>query len=130
MVYADVDNIMSIFSRNTFSSVSVRLQSPADFAAFRDAVSANPALHLEAQRESQVVEEGFKSLNAILNFVSSSARSWRSAQRWAPSTPCMRSSTRESSRLADGFRRRRRELFVVPRGKMPDFGEFIIKVKH
>ena len=59
---------MSTFNRNTYSSVSVRLQSPADYAAFREAVRANPALHLEAERESQVVEEGFKSLNAILNF--------------------------------------------------------------
>jgi putative ABC transport system permease protein len=68
VVYANVDNIMSTFNRNTYSSVSVRLQSPADYAAFREAVRANPALHLEAERESQVVEEGFKSLNAILNF--------------------------------------------------------------
>jgi putative ABC transport system permease protein len=70
VVYADVDNIMSTFSRNSYSSVSVRLRSAADFAAFRDAVSANPALRLEAQRESEVAEEGFKQLNAILNFVS------------------------------------------------------------
>jgi putative ABC transport system permease protein len=70
VVYADVDNIMSTFSRNTYSAVSVRLQSPADYAAFRDAVSANPALQLEAQRQSEVAEEGFKELNAILNFVS------------------------------------------------------------
>jgi putative ABC transport system permease protein len=70
VVYADVDNIMSAFSRNSYSSVSVRLRSAADFAAFRDAVSANPALQLEAQRESEVAEEGFKELNAILNFVS------------------------------------------------------------
>jgi putative ABC transport system permease protein len=70
VVYADVDNIMSTFSRNNYSSVSVRLRSAADFAAFRDAVSANPALRLEAQRESEVSEEGFKELNAILNFVS------------------------------------------------------------
>jgi putative ABC transport system permease protein len=70
VVYADVDNIMSIFSRNSYSAVSVRLRSPADFAAFRDAVSANPALKLEAQSESEVTEEGFKELNAILNFIS------------------------------------------------------------
>jgi putative ABC transport system permease protein len=70
VVYADVDNIMSIFSRNSYSAVSARLRSPADFAVFRDAVSANPALKLEAQRESEVAEEGFKELNAILNFVS------------------------------------------------------------
>jgi putative ABC transport system permease protein len=70
IIYADVDSIMSTFSRNTYSSVSVRLQSPADYDAFRDAIKANPALHLEAQREREVMEDGFKQLNAILNFVS------------------------------------------------------------
>jgi len=69
-VFADVDSIMSTFSRNTYSSVSVRLQSPSDFVAFRDAVKANPALHIEALREREVMEDGFKELNAILNFVS------------------------------------------------------------
>jgi putative ABC transport system permease protein len=70
VVYADVDSIMSTFSRNTYTSVSVLLQSPADYDAFRDAVRANPALHLEAKHESEVVEDGFRQLNAILNFVS------------------------------------------------------------
>src|SRR6202051_2671716 len=70
VVYADVDNIMSTFSRKTYSAGSVRLQSAADFDAFRDAVNANPALHLEAKREREVIEDGFKELNAILNFVS------------------------------------------------------------
>jgi putative ABC transport system permease protein len=70
VVYADVDSIMSTFSRNTYSSVSVLLRSPADFDALRDAVKANPSLHLEAQHESDVVEDGFKQLNAILDFVS------------------------------------------------------------
>jgi putative ABC transport system permease protein len=69
-VFADVDSLMSTFSRNTYSSVSVRLQSPSDFDAFRDAVKSNPALHIEAQRERDVMEDGFKELNAILNFVS------------------------------------------------------------
>jgi putative ABC transport system permease protein len=69
-VYADVDSIMSTFSRTTYSSAAVRLQSPADFDAFRDAVAANPILHLEVQRERQVIEDGFKPLNSILNFVS------------------------------------------------------------
>jgi putative ABC transport system permease protein len=70
LVYADVDSIMSTFGRNTYSSVSVRLQSSRQFEAFRDAVSANPTLHLEAHRERDVMEDGFKQLNAILNFVS------------------------------------------------------------
>jgi putative ABC transport system permease protein len=69
-VFADVDSIMSTFGRNTYSSVSVRLQSPSDFDALRDAVKGNPALHLEAKREREVMEDGFKELNAILNFVS------------------------------------------------------------
>jgi putative ABC transport system permease protein len=70
VVYADVDSIMSTFSRNSYTSVTVRLQSPADFDAFSDAVRTNPTLLLEAQHESKVVEDEFKQLNAILNFVS------------------------------------------------------------
>jgi putative ABC transport system permease protein len=70
VVYADVDSILSAFSRNAYSSVSVRLQSPSDFDAFRDAVNANPTLHLDTHRERDVMEDGFKQLNAILNFVS------------------------------------------------------------
>jgi putative ABC transport system permease protein len=70
VVYADVDSIMSTFGRNTYSSVSVRLQSSAQFEAFRDAVGANPSLHLEAHRERGVMQDEFKQLNAILNFVS------------------------------------------------------------
>jgi putative ABC transport system permease protein len=70
VVFADVDSIMSAFNRNTYGAVSVRLQSPAEYSEFRDAVSANPALKLEARRESDVAEEGFKELNGILNFVS------------------------------------------------------------
>ncbi|GAC1501045.1 MAG: ABC transporter permease [Steroidobacteraceae bacterium] len=70
VVYADADTLMSAFNRNSFSSVAARLQSPADFAAFRDAVTANPALHLEADHESAVVADRFRQLNAILDFVS------------------------------------------------------------
>ena len=69
-VYADVDSLMSTFSSNTYTSVSVRLQTPADFDAFSDAIKANPSLHLEAKREREVTEDGFKQLNAILNFAS------------------------------------------------------------
>ncbi|HME41095.1 MAG TPA: ABC transporter permease [Steroidobacteraceae bacterium] len=70
VVYADVDGIMSAFGRNTYSAATVRLRSAADFAAFRDAVTANPTLHLEVKHESEAVEDGFKQLNAVFNFVS------------------------------------------------------------
>jgi len=69
VVYGDVDSIMSAFKTNTYTSVAVMLQSAADFGAFRDAVAANPALHLDALPESAVVEDEFKQLNAILYFV-------------------------------------------------------------
>jgi len=70
VVYADVDSILSAFTRNTYSSAAVMLQPAADFDAFRAAVRADPTLHLDVQHESDVVEDGFKQLNAILNFVS------------------------------------------------------------
>jgi putative ABC transport system permease protein len=70
VVYTDVDILMSTFNRNTYNQVSVMLQSPADFAAFRDALLANPALRLEAQHESEVVQEDFKQLKGILDFSS------------------------------------------------------------
>jgi putative ABC transport system permease protein len=69
VVYGDVDSIMSAFKSNTYTSVAVMLQSAADFGAFRDAVAADPALHLDALPESAVVEDEFKQLNAILYFV-------------------------------------------------------------
>jgi putative ABC transport system permease protein len=70
VVYADVDTIMSTFSRNTYNVVLVRLRSAADYDAFRSAVAANPTLHLEVERERESVARGFKQLNDLLNFVS------------------------------------------------------------
>ena len=68
VVYADVDTLMTAFGRNTYSQVSVVLQSPGSYDALRNAVTADPTLHLEVRRESEAIEEGFKQLNAILNF--------------------------------------------------------------
>jgi putative ABC transport system permease protein len=69
-VYADLDGIMSVFGRNTYSTVAVRLQSADDFAALRDAVATNPSLHIEAQREIDVARQDFESLNHLLDFTS------------------------------------------------------------
>jgi putative ABC transport system permease protein len=68
VVYTDVDALMSAFNRNTYNTVSVMLQSPADFGAFREALQANPTLHLEAQHESEAVRERFIGLKGILDF--------------------------------------------------------------
>jgi putative ABC transport system permease protein len=70
VVYADVDVLMSTFNRNTYNQVLAMLQSPQDFAGFRDALQANPTLHLEVQHERDVVEENSKGLKGILDFAS------------------------------------------------------------
>jgi putative ABC transport system permease protein len=67
-VLADVETLMTVFGRNAFTEVSVRLKSPGDFDAFRTALEANPALKLEARRERDQVEGRFKGFKALLNF--------------------------------------------------------------
>jgi len=68
LVLADAETLMTVFGRNTFNEVTVRLKTPGDFAAFRAALEANPALHLQVRREREQMEERFKGFNAILNF--------------------------------------------------------------
>ncbi|HKU13305.1 MAG TPA: ABC transporter permease [Steroidobacteraceae bacterium] len=70
IVYADAETVMTAFNRNTYSSAVVRLQSPAEYGKFRDAVTTNPALRLDVQREKDAIEAGLEQLTAILNFVS------------------------------------------------------------
>jgi putative ABC transport system permease protein len=67
-VLSDAETLMTVFGRNTFTDVSVRLKSPGDFSAFRAALESNPALHLEARREREAAEEDFKRFRALLNF--------------------------------------------------------------
>ncbi|HTX05735.1 MAG TPA: ABC transporter permease [Steroidobacteraceae bacterium] len=69
-ILADVNTIMSTFSRDTYSGLGVMLRSPADFGAFSAAVKADPAVHLYAERERAVMAQNFKPLNSILDFVS------------------------------------------------------------
>jgi putative ABC transport system permease protein len=61
---------MSAFSRDTYSGLEVRLRSPADFAAFSAALKADPAVHLFAERQREVMRDTFKGLNSILDFAS------------------------------------------------------------
>ena len=70
VVYADVDAVMSTFNRNSYNQVSVMLQSAQGFPAFRDALQANPMLHLEVQRERDATLQNFRGLKGILDFAS------------------------------------------------------------
>ena len=70
VVHADAETVMSAMSRTTYSSATLLLQSPADYATLRAAVTGNPALRLDIQHEQDAIETVFKPLNSILNFVS------------------------------------------------------------
>jgi putative ABC transport system permease protein len=70
VVYGDADTIMSAFGRNTFTQVLVMLQSEASFAELKNAIAANPALHISLKHQAEVAEENSRQLNGILNFVS------------------------------------------------------------
>jgi putative ABC transport system permease protein len=69
-VYADAEVILTAFGRATFNQVNVMLDSPARFAAFADAVKANPTLRAQVKSEAQLTEESIQQLRGILNFVS------------------------------------------------------------
>lgn len=69
-VYGDANALLSAFGRNSFNEVVVRLQSPSDYRDFVRHVKANPTLRVEARHEKDVVEQGLKPLNRILNFAS------------------------------------------------------------
>ena len=70
VVLADVNTIMSAFARNTYSQITVRLQSPGEYAVLHEVIRTNPALHLEALHEREARVDAFKELNALLDFVS------------------------------------------------------------
>jgi len=70
IVISDAETLMSLFRRNSYNRINVRLKSPADFDAFNRALQANPALKLEAKTAREDVESQFKQFNGLLNFVS------------------------------------------------------------
>lgn len=69
VVLTDVETLMTTFGRNSYNRVTAMLDSPAAFATVRDALAADPTLHLEVQREREATEDDFKQLNALFNFI-------------------------------------------------------------
>jgi len=68
VVVTDAETLMSTFKSNTYTQAVATLQSPAAYASLRQALEADPSLHLEVRHEREAVEEGIKQLNALLNF--------------------------------------------------------------
>ncbi|HEX4199367.1 MAG TPA: ABC transporter permease [Caulobacteraceae bacterium] len=65
----DAETVMSAFGRGNFQMVNVRLQSPAAFTRFKDALTSNPQLSVEVRRTAEYTKEQLKPLTSIINFV-------------------------------------------------------------
>ncbi len=65
----DDETVMSAFQRNSFQMVNVRLQSPAAFTRFKDALTSNPQLSVDVKRTADYTRDQLKPLTSILNFV-------------------------------------------------------------
>jgi len=70
VVLTDAETVMSLFNRNSFNRINVRLEAPSAFATFNRALEANPALKLEAKPARKQAEADMKQFNGLLNFVS------------------------------------------------------------
>src|SRR5882724_5492183 len=61
---ADADTVMSAFSRNTYQSANVQLESPATLQKFKDALLGNPSIAVEVRPTSQSMKDNFGQLNS------------------------------------------------------------------
>src|SRR5579864_4627713 len=70
VVLTDAETVMSLFNRNGFNRINVRLKAPSDFAAFNRALEAKPDLKLEAKTAREQADADLKQFKGLLNFVS------------------------------------------------------------
>jgi putative ABC transport system permease protein len=66
---ADVDTVGSSLERNLYSSAVALLTTPADFAKFKDALTTDPQLKVDVQREPDYYAAQSKQLTQIINVV-------------------------------------------------------------
>ena len=66
---ADVDTVGSSIERNGFSSAIALLTSPADFTRFKDALTTDPQLKVDVQREPEYYAAQSKALTKAINVV-------------------------------------------------------------
>jgi putative ABC transport system permease protein len=67
---ADVNTVMSAFARGSYSSVSVRLISPASFGKFSAALESNPSIKVNPMRERDYYRQESKHIPGLLFVVS------------------------------------------------------------
>lgn len=66
---ADVDTVSSSVERNGYSSAVALLTGPAEFTAFKDALTTDPRLKVDVQREPDYYAAQSKQLTQIINVV-------------------------------------------------------------
>jgi putative ABC transport system permease protein len=66
---ADVDTVGSSVERNGYSSAVALLTSPAEFTGFKDALTTDPQLKIDVQREPDYYAAQSKQLTQIINVV-------------------------------------------------------------
>lgn len=70
VLFGDGDTVLSAFGRDAYQQLTVMLDSPADFARFKHAVTADPSLKVDVYTEVANRETTFRGLRGLLDFVS------------------------------------------------------------
>lgn len=65
----DAETLNSIDQRGAFQSVTALLESPASFQAFKDSLSANPALAVDVVRERDYYRQQSKTMTTIISVI-------------------------------------------------------------
>jgi putative ABC transport system permease protein len=65
----DVETVLSAYRRNLFQSVSVMLESPQTFDAFKAALTTDPTLKVSVERETDYYAAQSRNLSKLLNLL-------------------------------------------------------------
>lgn len=68
-ILADAETALAAYKRNLFQSATVQLESPAAFPAFQAALTSNPRLSVEAQRETDYLAKQSENLTKMMNLI-------------------------------------------------------------
>jgi putative ABC transport system permease protein len=68
-ILADAETALAAYRRNLFQSVTVQLDSPAAFSAFKDALTSNPQLSVEVHRETDYLTKLSANLTKVMSLI-------------------------------------------------------------
>lgn len=68
-IYGDAETMMSAIRRNAYQPVTVLLDSPQSFDAFKTSLTTNPTLQVDVKRESDFFAEASKPIARVLSII-------------------------------------------------------------